>query len=129
MQRVTGLGGFFIRSKDPKTLCAWYEKHLGVPFAGNTYAGFKWVNENNPEVPGSTVFSFFNENTDYFDPSEKQCMVNFRVKDLRALLAALKEEGVWVDEKVEEYDYGKFGWTMDPEGNKIELWEPVDGIF
>lgn len=129
MQKVTGLGGFFIRAKDPKALCAWYEKHLGVPFEGNTYAGFKWINENNPDVPGSTVFSFFDEKTDYFNPSEKQCMVNFRVKDLRALLAALKAEGVWVDEKVEEYDYGKFGWTMDPEGNKIELWEPVDGVF
>jgi predicted enzyme related to lactoylglutathione lyase len=128
MQKVTGLGGFFIKSKDPKTLCAWYEKHLGVPFAGNTYANYEWKNEN-PAVPGSTVFSFFSESTDYFAPSEKQCMVNFRVKDLRALLKTLKEEGVWVDEKVEEFEYGKFGWIMDPEGNKIELWEPVDGLF
>jgi predicted enzyme related to lactoylglutathione lyase len=128
MERVTGPGGFFIKSKDPKTLCAWYEKHLWVPFNGNTYANFVWKNDN-PDAPGSTVFSFFGEDTKYFDPSKSSCMVNFRVKDLRVLLEALKQEGVWVDEKVEEYDYGKFGWIMDPEGNKIELWEPVDGAF
>lgn len=129
MQRVTGLGGFFIKSKDPKSLAAWYEKHLGVPFNGTTYAGFKWINENNPALPGSTVFSFFGEDTKYFDPSKGSCMVNFRVKDLDSLLASLKAEGVTVDEKTESYEYGKFGWCMDPEGNKIELWEPVDGIF
>jgi predicted enzyme related to lactoylglutathione lyase len=128
MQRVTGLGGFFIRSKDPKALCAWYEKHLGVPFGGNTYAGFKWVNENNPDVPGSTAFSFFKEDSAYF-PLSQQCMVNFRVKDLHALLKTLKEEGIATDEKIEEFDYGKFSWITDPEGNKIELWEPVDGVF
>lgn len=129
MQRVTGPGGFFIKAKDPKALCAWYEKHLGIPFNGTTYAGFKWINENNPDLPGSTTFCFFDNDTKYFDPSTKQCMVNFRVKDLHALLKALKEEGVTVEEKTEEFEYGKFGWIMDPEGNKIELWEPVDGVF
>jgi predicted enzyme related to lactoylglutathione lyase len=126
MQRVTGLGGFFIKAKDPKALCAWYEKHLGVPFAGQTYTSFKWVNENNPNVPGSTNFCFFPETTKYFEPSTNNCMVNFRVKDLEALLKVLKEEGVTVDEKVESVEYGKFGWIIDPEGNKVELWEPVD---
>lgn len=127
MQRVTGIGGVFIKAKDPAALAAWYEKHLGIGFAGQSYVSFSWVNENNPAVPGTTVFSFFKDSSDYFAPSGAPYMLNFRVKDLDTLLAALRAEGVTVMEKTEHYGYGKFGWCLDPEGNKIELWEPVDG--
>lgn len=126
MQKVTGIGGVFFKAKDPQALAAWYEKYLGIPFGDNLYVGFSWVNHNNPEAIGQTAFSFFKEDTEYFKPSSSSCMINFRVKDLGTLLNDLRENGIWVDEKVGEYEYGKFGWTMDPEGNKIELWEPVD---
>jgi len=126
MQKVTGIGGVFIKARDPKALAAWYQQHLGIAFGENLYISFRWVNENRPGIPGHTVFSFFKEDTPYFKPSEQPYMINFRVKDLAALLEALRNDGVWVDEKTENYEYGRFGWCMDPEGNKIELWEPVD---
>ena len=117
MERVTGIGGVFIKAKDPKALCKWYQDHLGIGFEGNTYVSFKWTNE------GSSVFSFFKEDTKYFDPSTSTVMVNFRVKDLEKLLETLKAEGVTIVGEMMKEDYGKFGWIMDPEGNKIELWE------
>ena len=126
MTKVTGIGGVFLKSKDAKSLAAWYDKYLGIPFGEHMYVSFKWTTENDPPVAGQTVFSFFKEESDYFAPSQSRYMINFRVKDLSALLNDLKSKGIWVDDKVEEYEYGKFGWTMDPEGNKIELWEPVD---
>lgn len=126
MKRVTGIGGVFIKAKDPKTLCEWYQKHLGIAFEGNTYVGFKWINENHESLPGSTVFSFFDENTKYFDPSRSSVMVNFRVKELVSLLEVLKEEGINHEGELMEEAYGKFAWIMDPEGNKVELWEPYD---
>ena len=126
MQKVTGIGGVFLKARDPKAMTAWYQQHLGVEFGDNLYIDFRWINENNPGSTGHTVFSFFSNDSAYFSPSEKPVMINFRVKDLDALLAALKKAGVWVDEKKDNYEYGKFGWCMDPEGNKIELWEPVD---
>ncbi len=126
MQKVTGIGGVFLKARDPKAMTAWYQQHLGVEFGDNLYIDFRWINENNPGSTGHTVFSFFSDGSTYFSPSEKPVMINFRVKRLDALLAALKKAGVWVDEKTDSYEYGKFGWCMDPEGNKIELWEPVD---
>ena len=102
MERVTGVGGVFIKAKDPKALCEWYQQHLGIGFNGNTYVEFKWVN------PGSTVFSFFKEDTKYFDPSGKTVMVNFRVKDLVNLLEVLKLEGVTVVGDMMDEGYGKF---------------------
>jgi|SRR5882757_2352863 predicted enzyme related to lactoylglutathione lyase len=126
MQKVTGIGGVFIKAKDPKALAAWYQQHLGVAFGDGLYLSFPWVNERNPAEPGQTVFSFFKQDDPYFAPSDKPFMINFRVDNLSALLEALKSAGVWVAEKSESYPYGKFGWCMDPEGNKIELWEPVD---
>ncbi len=126
MQKVTGIGGVFLKARDPKAMTAWYQEHLGIKFGENLYIDFRWINENNPGSTGHTVFSFFNNDTPYFSPSEKPVMINFRVKNLEALLGALKKAGVWVDEKKDSYAYGKFGWCMDPEGNKIELWEPVD---
>jgi predicted enzyme related to lactoylglutathione lyase len=124
MDRVTGLGGVFLKAKDAKSLCAWYEKHLGIPFGGSTYVSFEWVNHNNPDEPGSSVFSFFKEDSNYFNPSASPFMINFRVKDLSALLEQLKSEGVQPHGDMIEEDYGKFAWIIDPEGNKVELWEP-----
>ena len=124
MKRVTGIGGAFFKSKDPQKLAEWYEKHLGIPFNGGVYSGF--TSEDKGEM---TVFSMFPEDTDYFAPAEKPFMFNFRVEDLHKLLETLKEEGVEVLEKTEEYSYGKFGWIVDPEGNKIELWEPSENGF
>ncbi len=127
MKRVTGIGGVFLKAKDPQQMAAWYEKHLGIEFGGQPYFQFQWVNPHHPTEPGSTVFSFFKNESDYFAPSEKQLMVNFRVENLKELLETLKQEGVQVVGDMQEFSYGNFGWIMDPEGNKIELWEPVDG--
>lgn len=123
-KKVTGIGGVFIKAQNPKDLCAWYDKHLGTNFDGNTYTSFDWKESGEEGMTGSTVFSFFAENSKYFDPSTKPAMLNLRVTNLIELLAKLKADGVQVLDKVEEYDYGKFGWIIDAEGNKIELWEP-----
>ncbi|MBI3189189.1 MAG: nuclear transport factor 2 family protein [Ignavibacteriales bacterium] len=126
---IDGLGGVFFKSENPKALCKWYDEHLGTCFGENTWNTFKWRERENASKIGRTEFSVFKETTTYFQPSEKQFMFNFRVKNLEAMLAKLKAEGVHVEEKVETYDYGKFGWIVDLEGNKIELWEPVDEVL
>lgn len=126
MERVTGIGGVFFKAKDPKAMAAWYEKHLGIPFGGQSYVAFDWKNPDNPDGGGTTAFSFFKQDTDYFLPSQSPFMINFRVKDLSALLNRLKEEGIEAIGKTESVDYGNFAWIMDPEGNKIELWEPAE---
>jgi lactoylglutathione lyase len=94
MQKVTGIGGVFLKAKDVKALAAWYDEHLGFSFRENLYVNFKWVNENNPAVPGNTVFSFFKNESNYFEPSVNPFMINFRVKNLKTLLEKLNEEGV-----------------------------------
>src|SRR5262245_26974607 len=127
MKRVTGIGGIFLKAKDPKALAAWYQQHLGIEFNGQSYFPFQWINPHHPIAPGTTVFSFFKTDSDYFAPSTKELMINFRVENLRGLLDALQQEGVQIAGDMQEYDYGKFGWIIDPEGNKIELWEPIDG--
>ena len=124
--RVTGIGGFFFKTKDPDQIKNWYRDHLGLN-TDQWGCTFWWRDENGNKC--STQWSPFKEDTKYFSPSEKQFMMNFRVENLRELLEALKNEGVTVVGEVEEYDYGKFGWILDPEGNKIELWEPVDKAF
>ncbi len=126
MEKVTGIGGLFIKAKDTKALAEWYQKYLGIEFGNNSYIDFKWVNKNNPAVPGHTVFSFFKDDSTYFNPSEKPFMINFRVHNLEQLLGELKQEGIQITGNIEVFEYGKFGWIMDPEGNKIELWEPID---
>jgi len=123
MKRVTGLGGIFFKAKDPKALYEWYRKHLGIESAPDG-SGAMWRDADHPEIPGCNVFAIFPAETNYFAPSQSGFMVNFRVENLNELLQALREEGVEVDPKVEDYDYGKFAWIMDPEGNRIELWEP-----
>ncbi len=124
MERVTGLGGPFIKAKDPKGLAAWYEKHLGISFNGSTYTVFPFDSKDGTKREGYNVFSFFKSESDYFAPSTSPVMINFIVKDLFALLKVLKEEGVEVVGEPMDEEYGKFGWILDPEGNKLELWEP-----
>ncbi|MCG8329600.1 MAG: VOC family protein [Chitinophagales bacterium] len=126
MKRVTGIGGIFFKAKDPKKMQAWYHKHLGLPMTPDGYIVFEWGNQ---AVPGYTVWSTFPEDTKYYEPSTKPFMINYRVENLDALLALLKEEGVQVVGEPETHEYGKFAWIMDPEGNKIELWEPNDPVF
>lgn len=124
--RVTGLGGFFFKTEDPKGLKNWYGKHLGLP-VDDYGCTFWWKDKEGNDC--STQWSPFAKDTTYFQPSEKQYMMNFRVENLVELLTVLKEEGVTVVGEIEEYSYGKFGWILDPEGNKIELWEPIDAAF
>ena len=126
MRRVTGIGGVFFKSKDPKALGAWYRDHLGLDVQEWGGVAFRWADDN-PNGTGTTIWSPFKEDTGYFAPSTAPFMVNFRVEDLHGLLAALRLEGCSVDDKVDESEYGKFGWVMDPEGNRIELWQPPAG--
>ncbi len=125
MKRVTGLGGVFFKCQDPEKMNEWYKTHLGID-TGKYGASFGWRDLDLPEKKGLTAWNTFPAGTKYFDPSTKPFMLNYRVANLRGLLEILRQEGVTIVGEVQEYDYGKFGWIMDPEGNKIELWEPVD---
>ena len=118
--RVTGIGGIFFKAKDPDKLKAWYVENLGVPADENGYIVFEVKDDPGP----STAWSTFKSDTTYFAPSTAPFMINYRVKNLDAMLAQLKKAGAKVDDKVEDTDFGKFGWAMDPEGNRFELWEP-----
>ena len=124
--KVTGIGGVFFKSADPKALVAWYGKHLGLK-TDDYGSTFWWQDKNGKDC--STQWSPFKADTTYFQPSEKAFMQNFRVHNLEVLLQNLKQEGVTIVGEIESYDYGKFGWILDPEGNKIELWEPIDQAF
>ena len=119
MGKIIGLGGVFIKANDPKALAAWYQEKLGVNFNGQTYTDFPLTGN------GSNVLSFSKSDSSYFNPSEKQAMLNLRVEGLKDLLEELKGKGVTIVGDMLDESYGKFGWIMDPEGNKIELWEPV----
>jgi predicted enzyme related to lactoylglutathione lyase len=121
MRRVVGLGGVFFKARDPEKLYAWYEKHLGLTRSGSDAVIF----HHKGDESGATVWSIFPADTRYFDPSPAPFMINYRVEDLDALLEVLAAEGVPIDPKREEYEYGKFAWITDPEGNRIELWEPT----
>ena len=125
-KRVTGLGGFFFKTRDPDKIREWYKAHLGLN-TDSYGCTFWWKDKEGKDC--STQWSPFKDDTQYFQPSEKQFMMNFRVENLQELLSVLKEEGVTIIGDVEDYDCGKFGWILDPEGNKIELWEPVDQTF
>ena len=126
MKRVTGVGGIFFKSENPENLYQWYERHLGIMREPHGQgASFEWREAEDPQRKGMTVWSIFPKQTKYFDPSPADFMINYRVDDLDALLMALKEEGVEVDPRREDYDYGRFAWITDPEGNRIELWEPA----
>ena len=119
MEAVTGIGGIFLRSRDPETLARWYAQHLGLPVApGDATAELPW------QGPGSTIWAAFPHDTEYFGHAERECMLNFRVADLDAMLLQLRAAGVRVEPDIEESSYGRFGWTVDPEGRRIELWQP-----
>lgn len=124
MKRVTGIGGIFFKARDPDALKDWYRECLGVVPSADGTVTFEWRSKDRPDEVGYTVWAPFRQDTKYFDPSTASFMVNFRVDDLYGLLEQLREEGVTVDEKTEESEFGRFGWVMDPEGNRIELWEP-----
>lgn len=126
--KVTGIGGIFFRSKNPKESREWYHKNLGL--AINDYgSSFEFRNANRPEEINYLQWSPFDEKTDYFNPSEKEFMINYRVQNIEELVKNLKKNGVTIIDSIEEFEYGKFVHIMDPEGNKIELWEPVDKVF
>ena len=127
MKRVTGIGGIFIKSSDPKRLRDWYQKHLGIPVEEWGGTAFRWQGPHNPQGQGMTVWNVFEAASNYFAPGKATFMVNYRVDKLHPLLAALRAEGCQVDDKVDESEYGKFGWVVDPDGNKVELWEPPEG--
>jgi predicted enzyme related to lactoylglutathione lyase len=125
MSRVTGIGGIFIKAKDPTVLRTWYKQHLGIEIQAWGGTSFRWADSSGRPIAGTTAWMIGDGKN--FAPSTSSFMVNYRVSDLHALLAALRAERCDVLEKTEESEYGKFGWVMDPEGNKIELWEPSAG--
>ena len=124
MKRVTGIGGIFFQANDPAALGAWYKRHLGIdvqPWGG---AAFEWTDAAGNPTAGTTAWSVLPTDSDQFAPSRAPFMINYRVHDLAALLQALRDEGCNVLDKTDDGEYGKFGWVIDPEGNKVELWEP-----
>ena len=122
MERVTGIGGVFIRSAEPEALRAWYTEHLGLD------VNAEWGGAVLTSVGGETLtWAVFPGETEYFGERSQQAMVNYRVRDLDAMLAQLRAAGVPVDDNVEELEFGRFGWAADPDGNRIELWEPAAG--
>lgn len=123
--RVTGLGGVFFKAKNPGKLGAWYKQHLGLPVEEWGGASFHWRDAKQPAKKGSTIWSPFAADTKYFGSGKQGHMLNYRVANLKKVLAQLKKEGVWVDPKSGgDSEFGKFGWIMDNEGNRIELWQP-----
>ena len=127
MKRVTGVGGIFFNAKDPVALRTWYQKHLGIDVQEWGGTAFRWADDAGNPIAGTTVWSIGGADGDHFAPSTSSFMINYRVADLQALLRALRSEGCNVLEKTDDSDYGKFGWVMDPEGNKVELWQPPAG--
>lgn len=122
MERVKGIGGIFFKAKDKEALLAWYRDTLGVPVEPWGGHAFRWTGE------GTTTWSAFEDGSDYFEPTNARFMINYRVDDLDAMLAQLREAGAQVDDKIEESEFGRFGWARDPEGNRFELWEPPEGM-
>lgn len=125
MKKVTGIGGIFFKCKDPNKVKEWYQKHLGLNT--NEYgATFEWHQEAGSNKKSITQWTPFKETTKYFEPSTKEFMINYRVENLEALVEELKKEGVTIVDNIETYDFGKFVHIIDVEGNKVELWEPID---
>ena len=128
-QRVTGIGGVFFKARDPKGLGDWYRDKLGIASQGGDmrFQPFRWREREEPGSQGTTVWAMFRSDSTYFAPGQAPFMINYRVRDLDRMLAQLRAQGVTVEPKVTEEFNGKFGWVVDPEGNKIELWEPKAG--
>lgn len=129
MERVTGIGGIFFRSKDPAALMAWYSANLGIGPSedpDSTFHVFRWSADPARES-GTTTWSIFAADTTYFDPTDADHMVNYRVTNLDRMLEQLRAAGAEVDERVEDLEFGRFGWARDPDGNRFELWQPAEG--
>jgi predicted enzyme related to lactoylglutathione lyase len=124
MARVTGIGGVFLRSSNPKGLAAWYAEHLGVVLSPWGGANFEWSDEV-PKGTGSTAWNVFPHDTEYFGDDPRPVMINYRVDDLETLLTELAAKGVWIDPKRDSGDFGHFAWVKDSDGNRIELWQPL----
>jgi predicted enzyme related to lactoylglutathione lyase len=124
-KRVVGLGGIFFKAKDPKAMIEWYKKHLGLSIEEWGGVMFKWADLSTTNTDAYSMVSFFSEDTDYLKPSSKDFMLNLVVDDLFSLVDMLKKEGVELIGEPSNTEFGKFASIMDPEGNKLELWEPV----
>jgi predicted enzyme related to lactoylglutathione lyase len=127
-KKVTGIGGIFFKCENPDKMKTWYRDRLGL--ITNEYGSvFEFRHSGQPERKGYLVWSTFDRDTEYFEPSSKEFMINYRVENIEELVRELQKSGVEICDEIETYDYGKFIHIMDPEGNKIELWEPVDEVF
>ena len=127
MKRVTGIGGIFFKAKDALSLQAWYKQHLGIDVQVWGGTAFSWTDADGKPMGGSTIWSISPDESDQFAPSAAPFMINYRVENVHALVKVLKEEGCNVLEKIDESEFGMFAWVIDPEGNKIELWQPPRG--
>ena len=128
MKRVTGIGGIFFKAKDAPALQGWYKRHLGIDVQEWGGTAFTWADSDGKPTGGTTVWSINTENTEQFAPSKAPFMINYRVEDLDSVISALKTEGCNVLDKMDDSDeFGKFAWVIDPEGNKVELWQPPVG--
>ena len=127
MQRVTGIGGVFFKAKDAPALHAWYKRHLGIDVQGWGGTSFSWRDANDQPTGGSTVWCISSADEGAFSPSNTPFMINYRVEELHDLVKLLKDEGCEVLDNIEESEYGIFAWVIDPEGNKVELWQPPEG--
>ena len=127
MTRVTGIGGIFFKARDPAALRKWYQEHLGIDVQDWGGAAFRWTDAEGEPTAGTTIWTVSDAGGDDFAPGTSSFMVNYRVADLHALVRELRAEGCNVLDRTEESEYGKFGWVIDPEGNKVELWEPPVG--
>lgn len=125
-ERVLGIGGVFVRAKDQAKLAEWYRTHLGVDVNPGWHGGVFPLQSPDDPKGAYVVWAAFPENTEYFGRSDQGSMVNFRVRDLGAMLAQLRDGGCQVEDKMEESEYGRFGWVTDPDGNRVELWQPPD---
>lgn len=125
-ERVTGIGGIFFKARDKAALIAWYRERLGMDVQEWGGATFDWRDADDAAKRGQTLWTVFPRESPYFDPSASPFMINYRVANLDRMLAQLRTAGVTVDDKIESSEFGRFGWAMDPEGNRVELWEPPE---
>ena len=127
MRRVTGIGGVFFKAKDPAALHEWYKRHLGIDVQEWGGTAFSWTDDQGKPIGGTTIWSIGSENDETYAPSEASFRINYRVEDVRGLAKVLRDEGCNVFDKIDESEFGIFAWVIDPEGNKVELWQPPPG--
>ena len=124
MAKITGIGGVFFKAKDPKALKAWYQQHLGMQLADWGGAVLRWPDDK-AEDRGVTVWHLADQESRWFSPSESSFMINYRIDNMAEMIEQLKAGGIKIHQGPESHENGKFAWVMDPEGNKVELWEPM----